>query len=370
MERTDIVIIGAGVVGLAIAAEVGRGGRDVVVTEKHSTFGQGISSRNSEIIHAGIYYPKDSLKAKLCVEGNALLYDFCREHNIPCRQLGKLIVATDEGEVSELEGLLRCGAENGARDLALLSGDETGKLEPNVKALAALHSPSTGIVDTHRLMQRLGFLAEERNVTIAYNCEVAGIEKNEEGYMLRLRDADGESVSLQAGIVINSAGLDANRMAGLVGMDIEKAGYKLHYSKGEYFRVGGSKSGLVSRLIYPTPEEAGLGIHTVTDMQGQLKLGPNAFYVDDINYDVDASHAAEFHNRAKRFLPFIEPEDISADMAGIRPKLQRPGGPKRDFVVCEEGEKGFDGFINLIGIDSPGLTASLPIARYVKTLIR
>lgn len=341
-----------------------------MVAERHSTFGQGISSRNSEIMHAGIYYPKDSLKARLCVEGNELLYDFCGKHSIPCRQPGKLIVAVNEAEVSELKGLLRCGSENGARGLALLSGDEVRKLEPNVKALAALHSPSTGIVDTHKLMQRLGFLAEDRGAAIAYNCEVTGIEKDKKGYTLRLRDSDGESVFLRTEVLINSAGLDADRIAGLAGMDIEKAGYKLHYSKGEYFRVKGSKAGLVSRLIYPVPEETGLGIHTVTDMQGQLKLGPNAFYVDEINYDVDASHAAKFYDRARRFLPFIEPEDLSADMVGIRPKLQRPGGPKRDFVICEEGEKGFDGFINLIGIDSPGLTASLAIARYVKALMR
>lgn len=369
MEKADIVIAGAGVVGLAIAAEISRKDREVIVVDRHPSFGQEASSRNSEVIHAGIHYAKDSLKAKFCVEGRRRLYAFCQEHNIPHRRLGKLIVATNDAELHSLEGLLEQGRDNGVEDLTLLSRKEVKSMEPNIEAVGALHSPSTGIVDTHKLMKRLESLAGDRGATFAYNCEVISIEKKKEGYEVNLRDADGEEVTLFTRTFINSTGLSSDRIARMVGIDTDKAGYKLYYSKGEYFRVKGKKAGLVNKLIYPPPKNDSLGIHTVMDLQGQLKLGPNAFYTDEINYDIDDSHTKEFYEATKGFLPFIELGDLSPDTAGIRSKLQPPQKPKRDFVICEEKERGLDGFINLIGIESPGLTASLAIAGHVSSMI-
>ena len=369
MERSDIIIIGAGVIGLAIASEIGQKDKDVTVVERHPTFGQESSSRNSEVIHSGLYYPEGSLKARLCVEGKRFLYQLCEEQNIPHKRLGKLIVATNDPEVENLEKLISRGKNNGVEDLNLLTKSEIKKIEPNIQAICAIHSPSTGIVDTHQLMRYLEYSAKEKGVMFAYNCEVIGIEKKEEGYQIDICDVDGKSLTIFSPILINSSGLHSDKTAQMVGIDIEKAGYKLHYCKGEYFRVKGSKSGFINQLVYPAPGDISLGIHTAIDLQGQLKLGPNAFYVEEINYDVDPSHKLEFYESTKRFLPFIESDDLSPDMAGIRPKLQEPGGSEEDFIISHEVEKGLPGLINLIGIDSPGLTASLTIARYVKRML-
>ena len=368
MERADFVIVGAGVVGLAIAGKLAGSNKDIIVVEKHPSFGRESSSRNSEVVHAGIYYSEDSLKARLCVEGKHLLYEFCRKHNIPHRKLGKLIVATDEKESDLLEKLLQKGKNNGVDDLSLLTGKKVKKMEPNIRAVSALHSPSTGIIDTHSLMKSLESLAQDKGAVFAYGCEVTGIEKKDDGYLVSIRDADGENLSFSAGTFINSAGLCSDRIAGMAGIDIEKAGYRLHYSKGEYFRVKDKKAKLLKRLVYPAPHERSLGIHTVSDLQGQLKLGPNAFAVDEINYDVNPSHADEFYESVKGFLPFIEKEDLSPDMAGIRSELVRVSG-EEDFIISNEEDKGFPNFINLIGIKSPGLTASLAIANYVGNVI-
>lgn len=369
MEETDVTIIGAGVVGLAIAAYVSQSNKRVVVAEKNPTFGQETSSRNSEIVHSGIYYPPNSLKARLCLEGRQLLYKFCEEGNIPHKRFGKLIVATNDKETAGLEDLIKRGEGNGVEELSLLTGNEIKKIEPRISAVCAIYSPSTGIVDTHRLMKRLEHLAKDKGAIFAYGCEVIGIEKKEGGYQADIRDTDGGRITLFSRVLINSAGLHSEKIARMAGLDIKRFDYELHYSKGEYFRVKASKSGLVNHLIYPPPEETSLGIHTVTDMQGEMKLGPNAFYVNDIDYDVDPSHKEEFYESAKPFLPFIEPDDLSPDVAGIRAKLQAPGEPVRDFVISEEGKKGFPGLINLIGIESPGLTASLAIANYVDSMI-
>lgn len=369
MEETDITIVGAGVVGLAIAACVSRSGKKVIIAEKNPTFGQEASSRNSEIIHSGIYYPLNSLKARLCLEGRRLLYQFCEEQNIPHKRLGKLIVATNDEEATDLQELIKRGKSNGVEGLSMLTGDEIKKLEPEIKAVCAIYSSSTGIVDTHQLMKRLEYLAKDKGAVFAYGCEVIGIENKKGGYQVDIRDTDGERMAIFSRVLINSAGLHSEKVARMAGVDVEDCNYQLHYSKGEYFRVKANKSRLVNHLIYPTPKEASLGIHTVTDMQGEMKLGPNAFYVEDIDYDVDSSHKQEFYEFVKAFLPFIEPDDLNPDVAGIRAKLQAPGKPERDFVISDEEEKGFPGLINLIGIESPGLTASLAIANYVDSVI-
>jgi L-2-hydroxyglutarate oxidase LhgO len=365
MEEVEITIIGAGVVGLAIAAEVAKN-RDVCVLEKNKTFGQETSSRTSEVIHAGIYYPPGSLKAKLSVEGNAMLYKLCEGYGIGYQKLGKLIVATEDGEIKELERLLENSKKNGL-SLVLLSRQETKELEPEVNALAALLSPSTGIVDSYALMKCFVGQAKDNNATIVYRARVVGIEKLADKYQVTIEDPSG-SFSFVTRVLINSAGLNSDQIAELAGIDIIKAGYKLHYCKGEYFSTSQK---LTKRLIYPVPkpDEGGLGIHVTPDLEGRIRLGPNAYYVDGIDYKVDETHKQEFYNSVRNFLPNLEYDNLEPDFAGIRPKLQGQEEEFRDFVIRHENDMGREGFINLIGIESPGLTASPAIAKYVTTMV-
>ena len=280
MENTDIDIIGAGVVGLSIARQLGKEGREVVVVERHPLFGQETSSRNSEVIHSGLYYPKGSLKAGLCLEGCSKLYQLCQEQNIPYKKTGKLIVAVDNDEVRQIESLLIRGQDNGVQGLKMLTSDEVAEVEPQVKAVAGLYVPSAGIIDTHQLMKYYELSAREKGVIFAYGCEVTNINKKQDSYEIDVCDADQEYMTLNSSVVINSGGLCSHLIAQMAGIDIDAVGYNVHFCKGEYFRVAGNKSGLVKRLVYPVPQKAGLGIHTVPDLQGQLKLGPNIFYVD------------------------------------------------------------------------------------------
>ncbi len=370
-EIIDITIIGAGVIGLATAWEISRNHKniEIVVLERHNTFGQEISSRNSEVIHSGIYYQQNSLKTKLCIEGKERLYRICDEYNIPYKRLGKLIVATNVEEEKNLEKLFQQGLNNGVLDLQMLSQKEITKIEPNVVARTAIYSPSTGIIDTHSLMKCFERQAINNGVIISYNCEVVELAYNGDIYKVEIRDVDKKPYSFLSKVIVNCAGLFSDKIAEMVGIDIKKANYNLHYCKGEYFRVCGGKGRYINHLIYPYPTDKSLGIHSVIDLQGEIKLGPNAFYVDEINYDVDLSHQLEFYESAYRFLPFIEQDDLAPDMAGIRPKIQAEGEPIKDFVIKDEQDKCFPGFINLIGIESPGITASLSIAHYVNALI-
>lgn len=369
-DRVDITIIGAGVIGLAIAAQVGGEDREVYVLEKNETFGQEISSRHSEIIHAGIYYPEGSLKARTCVTGNRILYELCERYGIGHRRLGKLIVATSDEESGELQVLLGRGQRNGARGLRMLSKQELRKLEPNITGVAAILSPSTGIIDSHALMKHFVASARGRGVQIVYQTKVVGIERVADGYELKVEDSTG-TFSFTTGLLVNCAGLQSDKVAELAGIDIAKAGYQLHYCKGEYFSVGRGKDTLVKRLIYPVPLPGltGVGIHVTFDLGGRMRLGPSVHYVDSIDYTVDDQHKSLFYDSAKKLLPFLEYDDLEPERAGIRPKLQEPGGDFRDFVIREESDKGLPGFINLIGIESPGLTASPAIAEYVGSLV-
>ena len=369
---SDITIIGAGVVGLAIAAQVAGQHKAVYVLEKNERFGQEISSRHSGVIHSGIYYPYGSLKAKLCVEGNRLLYELCSKHGIGHKKLGKLIIAASDEETRQLQELQERGHRNGAEGLKILSRRELKKLEPNVEGVAALFSPSTGIIDAHALMEYFAARAKEGGAEIACRKKVVGIEKLSDGYKVTVEESDKDKFSFATRILINCAGLQCDRVAELAGIDIAKAGYRLHYSKGEYFSVGGGKNKLVKRLIYPVPETrfTGLGVHVTLDLEGRMRLGPNAEYVDSIDYAVDTRHKDEFYNSAKRMMPFIEYQDLEPEMAGIRPKLQGPGEDVKDFVIRDETDKGLSKFINLIGIESPGLTSSPAIARYVADVVK
>ena len=364
----DIIIIGAGVVGLAIAAEVSCTHQNVFVFEKNRTFGQETSSRNSEVIHAGMYYPENSLKGKFCVSGNHLLYEFCEKYNINHKRLGKLIVAADDAETKEVERLHRQGLKNGIRDLQILTRDEIKLLEPNVEAVAGLLSPSTGVLDSHDLMKTFYGCAKENGVVFVFGAEVIDIDRNTGGYEVSVQDSE-RTYSVTGSIVINAAGLFSDRVAQLAGIDVEKAGYKLHYCKGAYFSLNPKVKGLVNRLVYPVPEQAALGVHITLSLDGSLRLGPNAKYIDIIEYSVDESDKPEFYHAAHKYLPSIEFDDLAPEFAGVRPKLQAKGEGFRDFVIRDEADKGLPGLINLIGIESPGLTASPAIAKYVAAMV-
>jgi len=368
MEKIDIAIIGGGVIGLAIAAEVSGANKDVFIFEKNKSFGQEISSRNSEVIHSGIYYPKGSLKAETCLEGNELLYSICSSSSIPYKKTGKLIVATSSSEANQLEELMQRGIENGVRGLKMLSSKEIKKLEPEVNGERAIFLPSTGIIDSHSLMEYFLHKAKGKGADIVFDAEVTKIDKSKKGYELNISDGD---YSVFSKIVINCAGLNSDTISEAVG--IKEDNYTLHYCKGDYFRVGGGKNKLIEHLVYPVPLPKGvaLGIHATPDLAGGLRLGPDAEYLDsrDISYDVDPGKVENFLESVKSFLPFLEKTDLSIDTSGVRPKLQGPGEEFRDFVIKHEYDSGFAGFINLIGIESPGLTSSPSIARKVAKII-
>lgn len=368
-KEADVIVIGAGIVGLAIATEISNNARRVFVFDKNRTYGLETSSHNSEVIHAGIYYPENSLKAQLCVEGNRRLYEICKKYEVNHKCLGKIIVAADEKETLEIERLFKQGLLNGATGLKLLSRVDIKKLEPRVEAVAGLYSPSTGILDSYGLMRVLYGTAQEKGVWFAFNSEVIGIEKKSDGYEVRIQDREGIS-SVNTGIVINSAGLNCEKIARLAGININKAGYKIYYCKGEYFSLDGGIGRVVHRLVYPVPEQAGVGVHITLSLDGILRLGPSVRYVDNIDYAVDESSKADFYRAVHRYLPSVKMDDLIPDFAGIRAKLQGPEEKFRDFVIKEESDKGLPGLINLLGIESPGLTASPAIAKSVAGMVK
>ena len=357
--------------GLAVAAEIANARREIFVIEKNETFGQETSSRNSQVIHAGIYYPEGTLKAKTCVAGNTILYELCNKHSIGHRRLGKIIIAVDDGETKQLEALLNRGERNGVHGLKILDRQQVKQIEPNIKAVAALFSPSSGIVDSHAMMRYFLGKATDGGVRVVYKTKVVGIEKRgNHGYKVFVEDQSGGS-SFITRVLINCAGLGSDKIAELAGIDIIEAGYKLHYCKGEYFKVGRGKNKLVRGLVYPLPKPrgAGLGIHVTPSLDGIVLLGPDARYIDSINYSVDNQQKKAFCDSVKEFLPFIQYEDLEPEMAGIRPTLQGPQDEFRDFVIRDEYDKGLLGFIDLIGIESPGLTSCPAIAKYVGDMV-
>ncbi|MFA6218038.1 MAG: NAD(P)/FAD-dependent oxidoreductase [Candidatus Omnitrophota bacterium] len=370
MEKVDITIIGAGVIGLAIAFELSKDGRSIVVVERHPKFGQETSSRNSEVIHAGMYYPSASLKAKTCVEGRRLLYAFCQEHAVPHKRIGKLIVATNNGEVNDLEDLYKQGLLNLVEGLEWLREAQVKNIEPNIKAVAAIYSAATGIIDSHGFMKELEACAFKRHVQLAYNTEVTGIVSNKEGFAVTVLDKAEGSFTYSSRVVINAAGLASEKVSAMAGIVSDE--YKLKYCKGDYCRVHNNKGRFISHLVYPVPhkEDSGcLGVHATLDLAGSLRLGPDAEYVSSIDYTMSDRKCKDFYESSRSFLPFIDFADLAVDSAGMRPKLQGPGEGFRDFVIRNESDKGIPGFINLIGIESPGLTASLAIARMVKGMV-
>jgi L-2-hydroxyglutarate oxidase LhgO len=369
----DTTVIGAGVVGLAVAAEIAAAGRGVYLLEKNERFGQETSSRNSEVIHAGIYYPAGSLKARLCTTGNRMLTDFCRQARIPHRICGKLIVATDTSEEEALEAIEKRAADNGVSDLQRLTADQVRRREPRVTATAALWSPSTGIVDSHRLMRVLAARGARSGVQFVPNCRVTGVAPAQGGcYRLKAVYPDGAVDELTTRRVVNCAGLQADRIAAAMGIDIDAEDYRQHYWKGAYFGLAPT-FGALNHLVYPVPmpNNEGLGIHATIDLSGRSKLGPDASYLPhrDLDYTVDPGGRKAFHRAAKRYLRGLAEADLTPEMAGIRPKRQRPGDPVKDFLIREESGRGLPGVVNLVGIESPGLTACLAIAKEVRGLL-
>jgi L-2-hydroxyglutarate oxidase LhgO len=370
MPDVAVTIVGGGVVGLAIAAELSSGISSVVLLERHSACGQETSSRNSEVIHAGIYYPAGSLKAQLCVEGKHLLYEICAAQNLPHKRIGKIITATSTSELDELDALLKHGRENGV-ELEQLTGEQVRSIEPHVASVGGILSPSTGIMSAHGFMSFLSHTALSNGATIQTGCEVRGIEKRVDGFQLTIND-HGEISTFTTGLVVNAAGLDADTVASMAGIDVDKAGYRLHWAKGSYFAVQGPKRRIVSRLVYPMPPRESLGVHAVVDLGGGLRFGPDVEYLPERiqEYSVRESKRHEFGKAVRQIVPSITDDDLTPDQSGIRSKLQKKGEPPRDFIIRNETDRGLDGIISLIGIDSPGLTSSPAIAKYVKRIVK
>jgi len=286
MEEVDIAIIGAGVIGLAISSALSGLDKDIIVIEKNPSFGQETSSRNSEVIHTGIYYPKNSLKSETCIRGKELLYELCSKHGIPHRKLGKLIVASGKEGASKLNNIYKNAKECGVEDLRFLEKKAARKMEPDIKGELFLFSPEAGIIDSHSLMKFFFQSAKERNVNFTFSVEAVGIKKGNPHYEITVKEPDGGTFSFRARAVINSAGLFSDRVAELVGIDCKKSHYEIHYCKGQYFRMRNPKKFSIKHLVYPPPTERDLGIHITPDMAGGLRLGPDAKYVEDIDYNV------------------------------------------------------------------------------------
>ena len=369
MADTPLTVVGAGVVGLAVAARLAARFPELVILERRERHGSETSSRNSEVIHAGMYYPAGTLKARLCVRGRQQLYELCERAGIPHRRIGKLIVAMREDERPELERLLALGKRNGV-ELELLEAAACHELEPAVPAVAGLYSPSTGIVSAHALMDALLREARDHGAILQPRAELAGIEHRDRDYRLELRTPDGTE-TLTSERVVNAAGLEADRVAALAGIDVDAAGYRIHWWKGSYFAVGGAKARVLSRLVYPVPEHVSLGVHAVLGLEGRLRFGPDAEHLPDrqIDYAVAETKRDAFARAVATLVPGITAEDLSPDIAGIRPKLQGPGDGFRDWVIAEESARGLPGLVNLVGIDSPGLTSCLAIAEEVEKLL-
>jgi len=369
MADASVTIIGGGVVGLAIAAELAPIYSPLYLLERREKYGQETSSRNSEVIHAGIYYPHNSLKAKLCVEGRNLLYEICERHGIPHRRITKIITAITPEEVPALEKLYDHGLGNGVA-LQFLSEKQVHAVEPHIASVAGILSPSTGIISAHGLMDFFHHTAKEHGAQIQTKCEVVGIEKRSGEFLISIKESTGVS-TFASERVINTSGLECDTISKLAGIDIDACGYRLHYAKGSYFALPNSYRSLISRLVYPVPPKETLGVHALVDLGGRIKFGPDLENLADrtLDYKVDENKRHAFAASVRRILPMVKDEDLTPDMSGIRPRLQTQGGQLHDFIIREEADKGLPGFINLMGIESPGLTASPAIAKYVAKLL-
>ena len=365
MEQVDCVVVGAGVVGLAVARALAQAGRDVLVLEACDAIGTQTSARNSEVIHAGIYYPAGSLKASLCVRGKALLYAYCAERGLPHQRCGKLIVATDDLQRAQLEGIAAKAAANGVHDLVSLSAAQARALEPVLHCVAALHSPSTGIVDSHALMLSLLGDIEAAGGVLALNSPLASMDVARGAIELEAQDG----TQLRARTVVNAAGHGAPALAaltkGLAPAHVPQA----YFAKGSYFTLAGRSP--FSHLIYPVPEAAGLGVHLTLDLGGQARFGPDVQWVDDAHdLQVEPASGEAFYAEVRRYWPALADGALQPAYAGMRPKISGPGEPAADFVIQGPAAHGVPGLVNLFGIESPGLTSALAIAETVAAMLQ
>jgi len=375
MERVDCVVIGAGVVGLAVAREMALQGRETILLEREPSFGTISSARNSEVIHAGIYYPKDSLKAKLCVEGNRMLYEYCRSHQVATQPYGKLIVATDSNQIDDLQALLYKAQNNSVPDIKMISGDEAKQLEPQLNCVAAILSSSTGIVDSHGFMLSLLGGFEDAGGMVAYQSPLISAkplgENAKGGFELEIGGADG--MKIQTKLLINCAGMSAPAVAHKIHSLSKDQIPKAYFAKGNYFSLSGKSP--FNHLIYPIPEPGGLGVHLTLDMGGQAKFGPDVEWLDineegQIDYKVNPKRGDDFYEAVRRYWPGLKDQSLQPDYSGVRAKIVPPNTPAGDFCFNTPKDHGLEGLFNLYGFESPGLTSSLAIAKYLQEQIK
>lgn len=364
-DLVDCVVVGAGVIGLAVARQLARDGRETLLIERQDAFGTETSSRHSEVIHAGIYYPAGSLKAQLCVRGRELLYRYCADHGVEHRRCGKLIVATQPQQIAELECIARAAQRNGVEDLYAVDRGEALRLEPDLSCVAALVSPSTGIIDSHGYMLSLLDAAESAGAQLALLSPVTALRPAADGIGVCISD-EAEPL-LRARWVVNCAGLHAtalaSRIEGFPAAHIPRA----WYAKGNYFTLSGRAP--FSRLVYPVPEPGGLGVHLTLDLGGQARFGPDVQWIDELDYSVDPRRSEKFYGAIHAYWPSLRDGQLAPGYAGIRPKISGPGEPAADFRIDGPDAHGVPGIVNLFGIESPGLTSSLAIAERVGAII-
>jgi L-2-hydroxyglutarate oxidase LhgO len=364
-ERIECAVIGAGVVGLAIARRLALAGREVVILEAETAFGTHTSSRNSEVIHAGIYYPTGSLKARLCLTGRKALYHYCAEHDVHHRRIGKVIVACDESDLPGLGKYKDQAQLNGVDDLRFLAADELAELEPEVRCVASFLSPSTGIVDSHGLM--LAYLgdAQEHGASLALASPVLRGKVENDGIALDVGGA--EAMTLKCKMVVNAAGLRAQAVGGSIEGLPPATVPPTHYAIGHYYTLTGKSP--FGRLVYPVARQDWLGVHVTIDLGGQVKFGPDFSWTADIDYRFDTSRETAFYQAIRRYYPGLKDNALQPGYTGIRPKIHGPGQPAPDFAILGPRDHGVPGLVNLFGIESPGLTSSLAIADYVGDLV-
>jgi len=364
VENVDVIVVGAGVVGLAIAAKMSQTFKNVIVIDKNSSFGEETSSRNSEVIHAGIYYPENTLKAKLCMQGKHDLYQYCQSRKIPFHQIGKLIVAQNTDEEAHLTQIQHSAFNNGVPDLTWLCQSELRDREPNLKASSALLSPSTGIIDSHSYMQSLIAQIQSNSGIFVGNTRINNAEPISSGFIVKLT-CQKEIMTLKCRYLINSAGLNSEKVAHSIAGLQKSLIPKLHWCRGHYFSYSGKSP--FNQLIYPIPEAntQGLGIHATLDLAYQLKFGPDTQYINTPNYQFGHNLKPKFIQAIQRYFPKINPQKLQPSYTGIRPKLQGPSDKFKDFNIQTSQEHKIPNLVNLYGIESPGLTASLAIGEYV-----
>ncbi|MDB5557966.1 MAG: FAD-dependent oxidoreductase, partial [Enterovirga sp.] len=357
----EVLVIGAGVVGLACGRALARNGHSVIVTEREGGIGSGVSSRNSEVIHAGLYYPTDSLRAHHCVKGRELLYEYCASHGVPAKRCGKLIVATSELEVSKIEGIYEQGRANGVRGLSVIDAERARKLEPNISCVAALLSEETGIVDSHALMLALVGDIEDASGNVALNSEITRLTHTALGWEVEYGGSESGTMTVDA--VVIAAGLGAQGVARATDGYPEDRIPPLVYAKGNYFGCLGRPA--FTRLIYPAPVDGGLGTHLTLDLAGRMRFGPDVEWTDTLDYEVDPARAESFYASIRRYWPGLPDGALVPDYAGIRPKLTGPGEKPADFMIEGPEAHGLPRLVSLFGIESPGLTSALSIATEV-----